>query len=88
MTDGTCDFGQDRREVGLGGTHPFSSWLSLIIRKSSRNEVILVFPGISLGWCQQREKIDWQEPSKFDCWLVRTIFMLRWTNFLWNRASL
>jgi len=28
-----------------------------------------------LGWCQQREKIDWQEPSKFDCQLVRTIFI-------------
>jgi len=28
-----------------------------------------------VGWCRQREKIDWQEPSKFDCWLVRTIFI-------------
>jgi len=23
-----------------------------------------------LGWCWQREKIDWQEPRKFDCRLV------------------
>jgi len=20
-----------------------------------------------LGWCREREKIDWQEPHKFDC---------------------
>jgi len=25
--------------------------------------------------CQEREKIDWQEPRKFDCRLVRTIFI-------------
>jgi len=25
--------------------------------------------------CRQREKIDWQEQGKFDCWLVRTIFI-------------
>jgi len=31
-----------------------------------------------LGWCQQREKIDWQEPRKFDCRLVR---MLSSVNF-------
>jgi len=31
--------------------------------------------GISLGWCREREKIDWQEPRKFDCWMVRTIFI-------------
>jgi len=23
----------------------------------------------------QREKIDWQEAHKFDCWLVQTIFI-------------
>jgi len=28
-----------------------------------------------LGWFQLREKIDWQEPRKFDCQLVRTIFI-------------
>jgi len=27
------------------------------------------------GWCQQREKIDWQEPLKFNCQLVRSIFI-------------
>jgi len=27
------------------------------------------------GWCQQREKIDWQEQPKFDCWLVQKIFI-------------
>jgi len=27
-----------------------------------------------VGWCRQREKIGWQEPGKFDCRLVRTIF--------------
>jgi len=27
------------------------------------------------GWCREREKIDWQEPRKFDCRLVRTIFI-------------
>jgi len=26
------------------------------------------------GWCWESEKIDWQEPCKFDCQLVRTIF--------------
>jgi len=31
--------------------------------------------GSWLGWCRQREKIDWQEPRKFDCRLVRTIFI-------------
>jgi len=25
--------------------------------------------------CQQREKIDWQEAHKFDCWLEGTIFI-------------
>jgi len=28
-----------------------------------------------LGWCREREKIDWQEPHKFGCRLVRTIFL-------------
>jgi len=28
-----------------------------------------------LGWCQLRGKIDWQEDRKFDCRLVRTIFI-------------
>jgi len=28
-----------------------------------------------IGWCRQREKIDWQEALKFDCRLVRTIFI-------------
>jgi len=28
-----------------------------------------------LGWCREREKIDWQEARKFDCRLVRTIFI-------------
>jgi len=32
-------------------------------------------PYPELGWCQEREKIDWQEVCKFDCWLVRTIFI-------------
>jgi len=32
-------------------------------------------PSFSQGWCRQREKIDWQEPGKFDCRLVRTIFI-------------
>jgi len=27
------------------------------------------------GWCQMREKIDWQELHKFDCWLEQTIFI-------------
>jgi len=30
---------------------------------------------LSLGWCREREKIDWQEARKFDCRLVRTIFI-------------
>jgi len=25
-----------------------------------------------LGWCRQREKIDWQEPGKFDSWVSRS----------------
>jgi len=33
------------------------------------------FPGVLVGWCRQREKIDWQESRKFDCRLVRTIFI-------------
>jgi len=28
-----------------------------------------------IGWCRQREKIGWQEQPKFDCRLVRTIFI-------------
>jgi len=28
-----------------------------------------------VGWFQLREKIDWQEGGKFDCRLVRTIFI-------------
>jgi len=28
-----------------------------------------------IGRRRQREKIDWQEPRKFDCQLVRTIFI-------------
>jgi len=30
---------------------------------------------LGLGWCREREKIDWQERRKFDCRLVRTIFI-------------
>jgi len=30
---------------------------------------------VRLGWCLQREKIDWQEARKIDCQLVRTIFL-------------
>jgi len=29
----------------------------------------------TLGWCQQREKSDWQEGGEFDCRLVQTIFI-------------
>jgi len=40
--------------------------------------------GFGVGWCQQREKIDWQEPHKFDCRLGQTIFifLLSLVNFL------
>jgi len=31
--------------------------------------------GTTVGWCRPREKIDWQEACKFDCRLVRTIFI-------------
>jgi len=39
-----------------------------------------------LRWCRQREKIDWQEPPKFDCQLVQTTFQNQilipdWTYF-------
>jgi len=34
---------------------------------------IRITPG--LGWCQQREKIDWQETHKFDCQLAWMIFI-------------
>jgi len=27
----------------------------------------------TIGWCQQREKIEWQQPRKFDCRLVRRV---------------
>jgi len=27
----------------------------------------------TLGWCQPREKIEWQEARTFDCLLVQTI---------------
>jgi len=30
----------------------------------------------TIGRCQLREKFDWQEASKFDCWLGRTILFL------------
>jgi len=26
-------------------------------------------PGATLLICREREKIDWQEPPEFDCWL-------------------
>jgi len=41
-----------------------------------------VFPlcselGYSLGWCQPREKIDWQEQCKFDLhWCGRFLFFV------------
>jgi len=31
--------------------------------------------GLTVGWCQKREKIDWQEPGEIDCQLVLTIFI-------------
>jgi len=31
--------------------------------------------GNFVGWCWEREKIGWQEPCKFDCQLVQTIFI-------------
>jgi len=46
---------------------------------------------VILGWCRQREKIDWQEPRKFDCWLVWTIFIfccpLGWRQDNRNRSN-
>jgi len=32
----------------------------------------------------QREKIDWQEPRKFDCRLVRTIFIFLWPSAIFT----
>jgi len=42
-----------------------------------------------LGWCWEREKIDWQEPGKFDCRLVGMIFyfLLSLDNFHKTLAS-
>jgi len=37
---------------------------------------------LRLGWCRQREKIDWQETRKFDCRLVRTIFIFCCPSFV------
>jgi len=42
--------------------------------------LMAIWPGLSqskplLGWCREREKMDWQEALKFDCRLVRTIFI-------------
>jgi len=39
----------------------------------NRLECYLLPP--QLGWCRERGKIDWQEQSKFDCRLGRTIFI-------------
>jgi len=30
--------------------------------------IIFFGKGVGLGWCREREKIDWQEPRKFDWW--------------------
>jgi len=35
----------------------------------------LIFTHKMEGRCWQREKIDWQEARKFDCRLVRTIYI-------------
>jgi len=53
-------------------------------KRNSTRKVLFICPPLvefgtalavtGLGWCQQREKIDWQELPKFDCWLERTIF--------------
>jgi len=56
-----------------------------------------VFVGYSLGWCQQREKFDLEEPCKFDCWLVRMIFIFccplsiftsHWLGWCWEREKI
>jgi len=42
----------------------------------SNQESKFDFPATrQLGWCREREKIDWQETHKFDCRLVRKIFI-------------
>jgi len=30
---------------------------------------------VAVGWCWEREKIDWKESCKFDCQLVQMIFI-------------
>jgi len=39
-----------------------------------------------LGWCRQREKIDWQETRKFDCRLVRKIFIFCCPSSIFTRG--
>jgi len=41
-------------------------------QKTTTNDQMAV-SAQTIGWCREREKIDWQKPSKFDCRLVRTI---------------
>jgi len=64
------------------GPQSKKEWQSLSLEggvKAGRNligrNLINLIVGWSVGWCRQREKIDWQEARKFDCQLVRTIFI-------------
>jgi len=41
----------------------------------TNNQIYGVCQHLKLGWWWQREKIDWQEACKFDCWLVWMIFI-------------
>jgi len=52
-----------------------NEWVKLATDSAAVNSgPAIVFIGSYFWWFREREKIDWQESSKFDCQLGRTIF--------------
>jgi len=64
-----ADNQEERKRFFILKRNSFVDFIKKIIDKQSSSGSTL------LGWCRQREKIDWQEVSKFDCRLVQTIFI-------------
>jgi len=48
--------------------HPIAfGVIAEMVNIEQRINVLFLKIDEGLGWCWQREKIDWQEPRKFDC---------------------
>jgi len=56
---------------------------TLLINSAKVPSLIVSFEYPTIGRWWQREKIDWQEPCKFDCWLEldEFYFLLSLVNF-------